>query len=283
MKKKLISFGEILFDIIDGKAILGGAPLNFASHASSLGCECYMLSAVGDDILGEAALAHMLNRDIDCGLISRSKKETGKCTVSLDADGTPSYNLLSDVAYDDIKASIEELRAIRADVFYFGTLAARGEQNRLLLREILANVHFEEIFCDINIRMGCFSHETVLLCLAHATVLKFSDDLLEESALRDALEICDGSIAETINKRFPNIKIILHTLGEKGSEIFDCRSGERFVIPAVENPNPVSTVGAGDSYGAAFLCHYLTGTSLPEAGEEAAKLAARVVGLPGAI
>ena len=54
---KLISFGEVLWDIYpDGKCI-GGAPFNFAAHAARLGEEAYLLSAVGKDALGEETLA----------------------------------------------------------------------------------------------------------------------------------------------------------------------------------------------------------------------------------
>ncbi len=283
MKKKLISFGEILFDIIAGKAKIGGAPLNFASHFTNLGGESFMLSAVGEDILGEAALAHLDARNISASLITRSKKETGKCLVTLDENAIPSYNILKNVAYDEIRANTDKIKDISADVLYFGTLSQRSENNRATLKDILEKITFSEVFCDLNIRKDCSSEESVLFCLGHATILKFSDDALEEETLKAALGTEKENIPKEIAKRFPNIKIILRTLGEKGSEIYDIQSGNRIEIKAVENPNPVSTVGAGDSYAAAFLFRFLSGDSLFKAGTEAAKLASYVVGIEGAI
>ncbi len=285
MKKtiKLISFGEILFDIVGGKTLLGGAPLNFASHFTNLGGESFMLSAVGEDILGEAALAHLDARNISASLITRSKKETGKCLVTLDENAIPSYNILKNVAYDEIKANTDKIKDISADVLYFGTLSQRSENNRATLKDILEKITFSEVFCDLNIRKDCSSEESVLFCLVHATILKYSDDSLEEETLKAALGTERENIPKEIAKRFPNIKIILRTLGEKGSEIYDIQSGNRIELKAVENPTPVSTVGAGDSYAAAFLFHFLSGDSLYKAGTEAAKLASYVVGIEGAI
>ena len=46
---KLLSFGEVLWDVYPNKKCLGGAPLNFAAHFSKLGGEAYILSAIGND------------------------------------------------------------------------------------------------------------------------------------------------------------------------------------------------------------------------------------------
>ena len=49
---KILSFGEIIWDIYDSGPVIGGAPLNFAANCAGLGAESYMLSAVGSDALG---------------------------------------------------------------------------------------------------------------------------------------------------------------------------------------------------------------------------------------
>ena len=55
----VLSFGEVLFDNIDGKFMLGGAPLNFAMNLSKLGVNTSILSCVGYDELGSLALSKM--------------------------------------------------------------------------------------------------------------------------------------------------------------------------------------------------------------------------------
>ena len=53
---RIVSIGEIIWDVVAPSEYLGGAPLNFAAHAHKLGHEVYLLSAVGDDERGRRAL-----------------------------------------------------------------------------------------------------------------------------------------------------------------------------------------------------------------------------------
>ena len=52
---RIVSIGEILWDVIGQSEYLGGAPLNFAAHARKLGHEVYLVSAVGEDERGQRA------------------------------------------------------------------------------------------------------------------------------------------------------------------------------------------------------------------------------------
>ena len=54
---KLLSIGEILWDVIGGEEYLGGAPFNLAAHAVRLGDSASLLSAVGSDERGRRAIA----------------------------------------------------------------------------------------------------------------------------------------------------------------------------------------------------------------------------------
>jgi fructokinase len=48
-----LSFGEILYDVFPDKKTLGGAPLNVSAHLAKLGAEGAIVSAIGNDELGE--------------------------------------------------------------------------------------------------------------------------------------------------------------------------------------------------------------------------------------
>ena len=54
---RIVSIGEILWDLIGQSEYLGGAPLNFAAHARNLGHEVFLVSGVGDDERGRRALS----------------------------------------------------------------------------------------------------------------------------------------------------------------------------------------------------------------------------------
>lgn len=273
---KILSFGEIIWDVFDDAACIGGAPFNFAAHAARQGAESYLLSAVGNDELGRAALKKVQDYGIRADHISTVNKPTGYCRVTLDKNGIPSYKIGEDVAYDAISADIAAMK--RFDALSFGTLALRGEHNRKVLTELMQKMSFGEIYCDVNIRPPFYSDESILFCLENATVLKISDEELatvEEAVFGDISERCE-SAAGRLSERFKNLKAVIITLGSKGSFALDCISGEEFSHPA-SRAEVVSTVGAGDSFGAAFLVAYMSGESLPTCLKKASDLSAYVV------
>jgi fructokinase len=53
--QRLLVIGEVLWDIFEDGTLLGGAPLNFAAHASRLGHRSILVSVSGDDNLGKRA------------------------------------------------------------------------------------------------------------------------------------------------------------------------------------------------------------------------------------
>lgn len=54
-RRAVAVLGEVLWDLFDHSRRLGGAPLNFAAHAARLGHSALLMSAVGNDSLGEEA------------------------------------------------------------------------------------------------------------------------------------------------------------------------------------------------------------------------------------
>ena len=279
---KLLSFGEILWDVYPSEKHIGGAPLNFAVHFAKQGGASYLLSSVGDDELGKSAVDMLRGWGIKTEYISVSKtEETGKCVVTLDAKGIPSYRLLDHVAYDNITKPDFSNRNF--DAFYFGTLALRSAINRKTVSEIIKECAFKEIFVDINIRKPFVSKEAVKLAFQNATVIKISEEELPvvTGLLFDAE--CDFiNAAKAMGKNFKNIKTVIITLGEKGSFAYDCKRDVPFFCDA-EKVTVVSTVGAGDSFSAAFLYQYLCGFATNECLKAASKVSAFVVARAEAI
>lgn len=52
MNKIAVGIGEVLWDIFPDKRTIGGAPANFVYHAAQFGLDSYIVSAVGNDALG---------------------------------------------------------------------------------------------------------------------------------------------------------------------------------------------------------------------------------------
>ena len=101
---KMLSFGEILWDVYPSSKAIGGASLNLAAHAALLGNDAYLATAIGDDELGKEALEVARKLKInDKFIFTLSDKETGAVIVTLNEKGIPSYEIKDNVAYDFIK------------------------------------------------------------------------------------------------------------------------------------------------------------------------------------
>lgn len=272
---KVLSFGEIIWDVYPDEKHLGGAPLNFAAHFAKQGGEAYMLSALGDDELGNEALNKLSLWKVNAEYVSvLSGKDTGKCLVTLDKQGVPTYNIVRDSAYDYINCSSV---SDEFDALYFGTLALRNEYNRREISELIKSHSFKEIFVDVNLREPFISRESLMLCMENATVLKISDE--ELSAVSKILyntEYDYKNIATEISKTFQNIKFIIITLGEKGSYAYDVNNKTSFSC-AAERVTVASTVGAGDSFSAVFLYKYMCGFDIDSCLKSASRISAYVV------
>lgn len=278
---KVLSFGEILWDVYPDEKYIGGAPLNFAAHFVKQGGNAYMMSALGDDELGRSALEKLKEWKINSDHVAVLKNaETGKCLVTLDKSGKPSYDLLRGVAYDHIDCAVE---GEKYDALYFGTLALRGGENMRGLEKLIINNAFGEIFVDVNIRPPFCSKESILFALEHATVVKISDEELPVVMREMTGETHDiEAAAKMIAERFGNIKMIVITCGERGAIAYDARDKKTYRANA-EKVDVVSTVGAGDSFSAAFMYGYLSGEPIEKCLDRASKLAALVVSKADAI
>lgn len=273
---KLLSFGEILWDVYPDKRCIGGAPFNFAAHFVKQGGKASLLSAVGNDELGVAALKELERFNIGSECISTlSESPTGACRVSLNSDGVPKYELLRDAAYDYIAS--EKAFGGGFDLLYFGTLALRGEHNRKALSKLINSEKFKEIFVDVNIRKPFISRESIMLCLQNATVLKVSDE--ELPYFSNEIFGCECSpeqATEKITEAFKNIRLVIITEGEKGSLAYSAKA-EEFHRIAAQKVKVASTVGAGDSFSAAFLKALISGCDIDECLKRATTLSAYVV------
>lgn len=271
---QVLSFGEVVWDICGDHASLGGAPLNLAAHMAMHGAHVILASALGDRTLDYTAAACAKRFGIDIGYLSfLGGIDTAKCIVTCDNNGFPLYMLADHAPFDRI--SFPDIREAM-DVICFGTLSLRYAYNRAVMAQILREISYRDVFCDINLRAPFYSTETILYCLSHATILKVSED-----ELTTVNRICfdfygkSDELAFLLCERFPNIRILIVTLGENGSVCYDRQVRKRYVCPAMKT-DVVSTVGAGDSFSAAFLTRYLRGCDISECLSYASDVSAMV-------
>lgn len=271
---KITVFGEVLWDIFGEKKEIGGAPFNFAAHFCSLGGKASLISAVGNDSLGVQALKNAENIGIDIRPVATVSQPTGYCAVTLN-NGTPSYDLVKDTAYDFIPLPSEEF--LQSDALYLGTLAQRSEVSRNTLKSVLDG-NYGEVFFDINIRGDFYSDEIIEHSLQKTTVFKISRE--EIGVLK--IDGTNEEICKKLKQKHPQLKLIIVTLDCDGSFVFDC-AGDRFYYSEKPNVKVISTVGAGDSFSACFLYNYLSGADVQTCLARASAMANYVITQLGAV
>ncbi|MCZ6900405.1 MAG: carbohydrate kinase [Bacteroidetes bacterium] len=251
-----LAFGEILWDIIEGKPYIGGAPFNLAAHLAKCGADSYMISRVGNDELGLSALEETKSLSVnDTWVQVDNQYATGTVDVFLQ-DGQPTYTIYENVAYDFIdyqEFDQQQLKAAEFKIFYFGTLAQRNKKSRETLYQLLSEINFSLIFYDVNLRQQFYSREIIENSLHYSTILKLNHEEVE--ILSNLLYEREFSIEEFSRKLVTdfNQQIIITTAAEKGCMVF--ADGE-FHTVAGKKVEVVDAVGAGDSFSAAFLYKY---------------------------
>ena len=175
-------FGEVLFDCFDdGGSILGGAPFNVAWNLRMLGADPLFVGAVGNDELGQQVRTAMVAAGLDTRALQvTTEAPTGRVQVSLHA-GEPSYDILTDQAYDRVEArSLESVVSEGAPLLYHGSLALRSEPSRSACDWLAGRS--ERRFVDVNLRRPWYQRDTVLDLIRGADYVKLNLDELRELA-----------------------------------------------------------------------------------------------------
>ena len=279
MKKVIVGIGEILWDMLPAGKALGGAPANFAYHALRLGEEGWAVSAVGDDPLG-AEIMDIVTRKRLRHIIAVTDKPTGTVQVELDDKGVPGYNIKEDVAWDNIPFTPEmEALAARADAVCFGSLVQRMASRDSVLRFLRATRPEALRVFDINLRQHYSSREVIDESLKLADILKINDEEIRIVADMFGLGDDDTAACRALIARY-GLQLVILTKGADGSEVIT--EDESFPQKAGK-VKVVDTVGAGDSFTAAFVVAYLRGLSLSDAQRLANETAAYVCSCKGAM
>lgn len=282
-QKLVVGMGELLFDVFPTGKKIGGAPVNFAYHVGQLGIESLAISAVGNDELGREIMDILQEKRIN-NIVPLVAEPTGTVQVTLDEKGVPSYEICEGVAWDNIpcnKELVEVAKSCRA--FCFGSLAQRAEQSRNAINLFLDSMDSGDdalrIF-DINLRQAFYSREIIEESLKKSNVLKINDDEFRTVGNMLGYDGEDFERGSRLLMERYGLKMVILTCGEIGSHIF-YEGGSSFLpTPKVEIAD---TVGAGDSFTAAFVASLLSGKSIEESHRKAVEVSAYVCTQSGAM
>lgn len=289
MSADYIAFGEILWDCLPSGRHAGGAPFNVAVHLAQLGAQSAMISAVGQDSLGEELVLLASEKGVGTAFIGRERTglPTGTVRVTLDANSNASYEIVQPAAWDEISVTPEAAFAVyQARALVFGSLACRSWHNRDLLRSLLVFKGPTRFF-DVNLRPPFADPQMVLAMARHADVLKLNDDELGllaafiEGDQRGKTPSSDEGVAVACEAlaRATGVSRICVTRGAAGAAFWE--KGQ-LVTATAPKVTVQDTVGAGDAFMAGLIIGLTTGREIEEILIAACQLGAYVASQNGA-
>lgn len=283
MKDIVVGMGEALWDMLPEGKKIGGAPANFAYHVSQFGLSSCVVSAIGDDSLGKEIIENFASKGLNHH-IAQVPYPTGTVQVDIDQAGIPQYEIKESVAWDNIPytAHLEAL-AENTKAVCFGSLAQRSVVSRSTINrfpDAMPQTDDTLIVFDINLHQGFYNKEILCNSMKRCNILKINDEELILVSrmfgypgidLQDKCWILLGKY---------NLKMLILTCGINGSYVFTPGHVSFQPTPQVE---VADTVGAGDSFTAAFIASLLKGKSVTEAHHLAVQTSAYVCTQNGAM
>lgn len=292
--KTVTGIGEALWDSLPEGRKFGGAPTNFAYHCAQFGLNAWAASAVGNDALGDEILDICKSVDLQV-VCPKVPFETGTVQVTLNGNGIPQYEIKTDVAWDNIPYSSElDQLARQTDAVCWGSLAQRNHVSRNTIRTFIQNMPKSALkVFDINLRQQFFTKEIIEDSLRLCNILKINDEeLVTVSRLFGWIpESNDGfstiwqnfdfqEKSRTIITKY-NLQMLILTCGVNGSYVFT--PDGNVIQQGTPKVDVADTVGAGDSFTAAFVSSILLGKTIKEAHNCAVEVSAYVCTRHGAM
>lgn len=283
MNDIVVGMGEALWDVLPEGKKIGGAPANFAYHVSQFGLPSRVVSAVGNDPLGREIVENFTSKGLN-HLIEEVPYPTGTVQVEIDPAGVPQYDIKENVAWDNIPytARLEAL-AGQTRAVCFGSLAQRNVVSRDTINRFLdamPQTADSLVVFDVNLRQGFYTKDILCNSMKRCNILKINDEELVTVSrmfgypgidLQDKCWILLGKY---------NLRMLILTCGINGSYVFTPGNVSFQPTPKVE---VADTVGAGDSFTAAFIASLLKGKSVTEAHALAVRTSAFVCTRKGAM
>ena len=283
MNDIVVGMGEALWNVLPEGKKIGGAPANFAYHVSQFGLPSRVVSAVGNDPLGREIVENFTSKGLN-HLIEEVPYPTGTVQIEIDPAGVPQYDIKENVAWDNIPytARLEAL-AGQTRAVCFGSLAQRNVVSRDTINRFLdamPQTADSLVVFDVNLRQGFYTKEILCNSMKRCNILKINDEELVTVSrmfgypgidLQDKCWILLGKY---------NLRMLILTCGINGSYVFTPGNVSFQPTPKVE---VADTVGAGDSFTAAFIASLLKGKSVTEAHALAVRTSAFVCTRKGAM
>ena len=269
-KNDVVALGELLIDLTQngysgqGNPLLeanpGGAPCNVLALLTKLGHSTAFIGKVGKDGFGDQLENALTETGIStAGLLRDDQVHTTLAVVHTLAGGDRDFSFYRNPGADMCLHTQEINRELirQARIFHFGTLSMTDEPVRSATYAAIAEAEAHGVLrsFDPNLRPPLWrtldeAKEQVLYGMAHCDILKISDNEIQWLTQQEDF---DAGV-RWIRQRFPNIRLLLLSMGKDGSRGY---SGDAMAEVKGFSVSAIETTGAGDTFFGGILHHVL--------------------------
>jgi len=265
MNKRIVAFGEVVWDILPNGKVLGGTPSNLVFRCNSFDEQGFLLSRIGDDDLGKEALDKLKELNIlDENVQMDTEFPTGTVHISFENNYDPRYIVTPDVAFDHIEFSAEALKLVReADCLFYGLLPQRFGISKNTLRELIKESPDSLHFFDLKLFEHFFNVSVVENLLESSNIVRIKEKEIAFLSKELGLNAQNLNVFSTELSQKYKIDMILVTRGQNGVFAFHKKKGA-FYDPGY-SIDIVDNIGSGMAFSAGFLHYYLNGKPIQQA------------------
>ena len=251
---KIYAVGETILDIIfkgvePQAAKPGGSSFNAAITLGRLGAPINFISEMGDDKVGDLIQNFMKNNGVDANYISRFRQGQSAIALAfLDEKSDAEYQFYKD--YPSQRLAVEFPEFQKDDLLMFGSFYALNPGIRPRVKDLLekANAAGVSIVYDPNFRSSHLAERDELIPvirenMEYASLVRASDE--------DLVNVFGAkSPDEAWEHMSPYTDVLIYTANSRGVYL---RSSSLSFHMEVERIEPISTIGAGDTFNAGLL------------------------------
>jgi len=265
MNKRIVAFGEVVWDILPNGKVLGGTPSNLVFRCNSFDEQGFLLSRIGDDDLGKEALDKLKELNIlDENVQMDTEFPTGTVHISFENNYDPRYIVTPDVAFDHIEFSAEALKLVReADCLFYGLLPQRFGISKNTLRELIKESPDSLHFFDLKLFEHFFNVSVVENLLESSNIVRIKEKEIAFLSKELGLNAENLNVFSSELSQKYKIDMILVTRGQNGVFAFHKKKGA-FYDPGY-SIDIVDNIGSGMAFSAGFLHYYLNGKPIQQA------------------
>lgn len=293
--KPLVAIGDLAWDVLSkpstmllpggdttGRVLLmpGGSSANVAVWAARVGYPTAFVGEVGRDRFGEFAVQDLAAENVTPHIIWNDHNPTGVILVLIDAAGQRAM-VSSQGADFDLRPGELPIEVIQSakhvHLTAWSLFTDPPRQAALRAAQIAKEANITTSLDPGSFQMIREIGREEFRRMTHKLSLDFIFPNFDEGqALTGAQKPLE--VLEAMQTLYPEAMILLKMAAD-GALILD--KGKVIELEATKDP-PIDATGAGDSFGGAFLGHYLRSGDAKAAGELAVQVAGWVIGRFGA-